>query len=193
MEKITARNLLFPFLIFAIVLLVFCTNFLLSPNTAWAFTTISPQDPPAQITEQKSELSPFFPPAIQQWKLEIENQAGVNGIDANMIASVILMESGGDALAYSSCGAVGLMQVMPRDGLSASFTCNGQPCFANRPSMVELFEPRFNIEYGTGLLKDLFNRNGNWREALFSYGPIDVGYDYADRVLSILSQYSHEL
>lgn len=193
MEKITARSLLFPSLIFAIVLLVFCTNFLLSPNSAWAFTITAPQDPPVQINKQEPELSPFFPPAIQQWKLEIENQAHVNGIDANMIASVILIESGGDALAYSSCGAVGLMQVMPRDGLAASFTCNGQPCFTTRPSTAELFEARFNIEYGTRLLKDLFNRNGNWREALFSYGPIDVGYDYADRVLSILNQYSHEL
>jgi len=85
------------------------------------------------------------------------------------------------------------MQVMPRDGLAAGFTCNGQPCFGTRPNMAELFDPRFNIEYGTGLLKNLFNRNGNWREALFSYGPIDVGYDYANRVLSILDQYSQEL
>lgn len=193
MNEITARSLLFPTIVLAIILLVFCTNFLLSPNTAWAFTYNTPQDPPPQTTEQKSDLSPFFPPAIQQWKIEIENQARINGIEANMIAAVILMESGGDVLAYSSCGAVGLMQVMPRDGLAASFTCNGQPCFATRPSMAELFEPRFNLEYGTLLLKDLFNRNGNWREALFSYGPIDVGYDYADRVLSILSQYSHEL
>ena len=193
MEKITARNFLFPSLIIAIAFLVFCTNYLLSPNTAWAFTNIAPHDQTVQINEQKPELSPFFPPAIQQWKKEIENQARINDIDANMIASVILMESGGDALAYSSCGAVGLMQVMPRDGLAAGFTCNGQPCFATRPNMAELFDPRFNIEYGTGLLKDLINRNGNWREALFSYGPIDVGYEYADRVLSILDQYSHEL
>lgn len=193
MKKITARSLLFPSIIFAIALLIFCTHLLLTPNTAWSFSSPAPQDPSVQKNEQKSELSSFFPPAIQQWKLEIENQARVNGMDANMIASVILLESGGDALAFSSCGAVGLMQVMPRDGLAASFTCNGQPCFATRPSMAELFNPQFNIEYGTGLLKSLYKRNGDWREALFSYGPIDLGYDYADRVLSILDRYSHEL
>ncbi len=193
MNKITTRSLLFPSLIFAIGLLIFCTHILLTPDTAWAFSTIATQDPPEQKNEKKLELSPFFPTAIQQWKFEIEKQSRINGIDPNIIAAVILMESGGDALAYSSCGAVGLMQVMPRDGLAAGFTCNGQPCFGTRPNMAELFDPRFNIEYGTGLLKNLFNRNGNWREALFSYGPIDVGYDYANRVLSILDQYSQEL
>ena len=193
MNKITTRSLLFPSLIFAIGLLIFFTHLLLTPDTAWAFSTIATQDPPEQKNEQKLELSPFFPTAIQQWKFEIEKQSRINGIDPNIIAAVILMESGGDALAYSSCGAVGLMQVMPRDGLAAGFTCNGQPCFGTRPNMAELFDPRFNIEYGTGLLKNLFNRNGNWREALFSYGPIDVGYDYANRVLSILDQYSQEL
>jgi soluble lytic murein transglycosylase-like protein len=193
MEKFTARNLLFPSLILAVALLVFCTHLLSTPNTAWAF---SPQVLPNSSVEKndyENELSSNFPPAIQQWKSEIEYQARIHGIDANMIAAVILVESGGDALAFSPCGAVGLMQVMPRNGLAASFTCNGQPCFSSRPSMAELFDPRFNIEFGSELLKSLFNRNENWREALFSYGPIDVGYDYADRVLSILDQYSHAL
>lgn len=193
MEKFTARNLLFPSLVLAVALLVFCTHLLLTPNLTWAFSTNATQNPPAPINEQGFELSPLFPPAIQQWKSEIENQARINGIDANMIASVILIESGGDALAYSPCGAVGLMQVMPKDGLAESFTCNGQPCFSTRPSMAELFDPKFNIEYGTSLLKSLFARNGSWREALFFYGPIDVGYNYADRVLSILERYAHAL
>jgi soluble lytic murein transglycosylase-like protein len=111
-------------------------------------------------------------------------------VDANLIAAVILQESGGDPLAFSVSGAVGLMQVMPRDGLAASFYCNGKSCFQSRPSIQELSNPQFNIEYGTGMLKNLFTQFGSWREALHAYGPIDVGYDYADRVLLIRDQYS---
>jgi len=44
-----------------------------------------------------------------------------------LIAAVILQESGGDPSAYSSSGAVGLMQVMPRDGIAAEFMCVNGP------------------------------------------------------------------
>jgi soluble lytic murein transglycosylase-like protein len=192
-KKITPRNLLFPSLIVAVALLVTFTQILSTPTTAWANTNNTSPSLLKIESEHKYRLSDYFPPAIQQWKLEIEQQSDITGIDANIIASVILIESGGDAMAYSSCGAVGLMQVMPRDGLAASFSCNGQPCFTTRPSMSELFDPRFNIEFGTSLLKNLFAINGNWRAALYSYGPIDVGYNYADQVLAILDQYSQGL
>lgn len=193
MIKITARSLIFPSFYVAAALLIICTQFLSTPNAARGFPPQVLQNPSGEKNSPGKGLSSFFPPAIQQWKFEIENQSRMNGIDANIIAAVIYIESAGDAHAYSPCGAVGLMQVMPRDGLSTSFTCDGQPCFSSRPSMTELFDPRFNIEYGTGLLRSLYNRKGSWREALYSYGPIDVGYDYADRVLSILEQFSHEL
>jgi soluble lytic murein transglycosylase-like protein len=192
-KNITPRNILFPSLTIAVALLVALTQLISTPNTAWANTDNTLPNPHEYESERKSRLSDDFPLSIQQWKQEVEKQAEITGIDVNIIASVILLESGGDAMAYSSCGAVGLMQVMPRDGLAASFSCDGQPCFSNRPSMSELFDPRFNIEFGTRLLTNLFTLYGDWREALHSYGPIDVGYDYADRVLSILDQYSQAL
>jgi soluble lytic murein transglycosylase-like protein len=101
----------------------------------------------------------------------------------------MLQESGGNYLAYSNSGAVGLMQVMPRDGLAESFICSGGPCFRNRPSTNELQDPAFNIQFGTQMLKNLNAKLGTYRAALKSYGPMDVGYDYADRVMHIYERY----
>ena len=77
------------------------------------------------------------------------------------------------------------MQVMPRDGLASSFMCQNGPCFNKRPSISELEDPEFNVSYGTKMLADLIKKNGNVRDALKSYGPMDVGYSYADKVISI--------
>ena len=100
----------------------------------------------------------------------------------------MLMESGGNPLAYSRSGAVGLMQVMPRDGIAASFQCVNGPCFASRPTIAELQDPEFNVEYGTRMLAGLFARLGSLREALHAYGPMDVGYTYADRILAVFER-----
>lgn len=134
-------------------------------------------------------ISAGYPQSIQQWCPFITSYAAKNGLDANLVAAVILQESAGNQQAYSHSGAVGLMQVMPRDGLAASFMCINGPCFANRPSMDELFDPEFNISYGTRMLAGLIQKNGNVRDALKAYGPKDVGYYYADIVLGIYNQH----
>lgn len=130
-----------------------------------------------------------YPEAIRQWCGWIQAYASQHGLDPKLIAAVMLQESGGNPQAYSKSGAVGLMQVMPRDGIAASFMCPNGPCFANRPSMEELFDPEFNISYGVNMLSGLINKYGNPRDALKAYGPMDVGYYYADIVLSILDSY----
>jgi soluble lytic murein transglycosylase-like protein len=135
------------------------------------------------------QISGRYPESVRQWCGWIEREAGKHGLDANLIAAVMLQESGGNASAYSKSGAVGLMQVMPRDGIAASFQCVNGPCFINRPSMDELFEPEFNIIYGTKMLAGLIGKYGNERDALKSYGPRDVGYYYADIVLNIYQTY----
>jgi soluble lytic murein transglycosylase-like protein len=111
--------------------------------------------------------------------------ASKNNLDPNLIAAVIWQESGGNPSAYSKSGAVGLMQVMPRDGIAASFQCINGPCFTNRPSISELEKPNFNIKYGTGMIAGLLQKYGSMREALKYYGPMNVGYYYADKVISI--------
>ncbi len=134
-------------------------------------------------------LSSLYPESIRQWCADIETYARENGLDPNLVSAVMLQESAGQPDAYSKSGAVGLLQVMPRDGKAASFNCSGQPCFASRPTMQELFDPKYNISYGTQLLASLIQKYGDIREALKAYGPMDVGYYYADLVLGIMNNH----
>jgi len=146
-------------------------------------------DPSASWNTSDCHVSSKFPPTILQWCAPITQYAESAGLSPNLIAAVMLQESGGKPAAYSASGAVGLMQVMPRDGIAASFTCANGPCFANRPSMQELFDPDFNIQYGVRMLAGLFSRTQSLREALKAYGPMSVGYYYADKVLAIFERY----
>jgi soluble lytic murein transglycosylase-like protein len=149
---------------------------------------------PAQVSEQPApaencQINVSYPQGIKQWCEIITSLATQVELPPNLIAAIILEESGGDATAFSASGAVGLMQVMPRDGIAASFKCINGPCFASRPTIEELQDPSFNIKYGTQMLAGLINKLGDLREALKAYGPMDVGYRYADTVLAIYENY----
>jgi len=135
-------------------------------------------------------VSNKFPPVILQWCGLITRYANKHGLPPDLVAALILQESGGNPLAFSNSGAVGLMQVMPRDGIAASFVCINGPCFENRPTTLELQDPEYNIAYGTKLLAGLYNRYGDMREALKNYGPKDVGYYYADIVFHLFNEYA---
>ena len=134
-------------------------------------------------------MSVKFPQSIQKWLREIENSADKYELDPNLIAAVMLQESGGQPTVLSTSGAVGLMQIMPRDGIASSFICGNNPCFKNRPLTNELLDPNFNIDFGTRLLSGLLKTSGSTRNALKAYGPMDVDFYYADIVLSIYSEY----
>jgi hypothetical protein len=151
----------------------------------------SPSEEVAQSSpgEDTCLVSHKFPEGVMQWCEMISTLAGEVELSPNLIAAIILQESGGDATAYSSSGAVGLMQVMPRDGIAASFECINGPCFASRPTIQELQDPMFNIQYGTQMLAGLIAKLGSEREALKAYGPMDVDYSYADKVLAIYERY----
>jgi len=58
-------------------------------------------------------IAPLFTPEIQHWAPQIVAWAGAVGIDPNMAATVMQIESCGDPNAVSSAGAQGLFQVMP--------------------------------------------------------------------------------
>lgn len=138
-----------------------------------------------QSEEESCSLSSNAVESVQRWCGIISRAALEEGIDPNLIAAVMTQESGGQESVLSHSGAVGLMQVMPRDGISASFMCINGPCFANRPSIQELLDPEFNVMFGTRLLAGLIRKYGDVREALAVYGPMNVGYSYADTVLGI--------
>lgn len=181
-----AKQVILPGVFLIIFFLYNGITWISSPRTAWEVTQPQASPPDVMIFNR---LSPEYPHSIQTWRELIEITAEKYLLDPNLIAAVILQESGGDALAYSSCGAVGLMQVMPNDGIAANFICGDHPCFKSRPNIEQLENPGFNIDYGSHLLKDLIDTFGNWREALRAYGPMDIGYQYADIILNIFSNY----
>jgi soluble lytic murein transglycosylase-like protein len=135
----------------------------------------------ASASPENCQVSGKFAQSILQWCSLITKYANNQDIDPNLIASIMLQESGGDANAYSGSGAVGLLQVMPSDGIATRFGV-----FKNRPTIKQLKDPEFNIQYGTAMFSGLVSRYGNNRDALLHYGPMDVGYEgYADKVLEI--------
>ncbi len=175
--------------------LIFAATRLLLPSEIVSASTENNNDLIMSSVEKSEESGPncsisfSFPDEIQQWCDLIELNSITHHLDPNLIAAVMLQESGGNQNAYSSSGAVGLMQIMPKDGIAANFMCINGPCFSNRPGMAELYDPQLNIEYGSRMLSNLFEKFGDWREALRAYGPMDVGYHYADIVLSIYENY----
>ncbi len=199
-----AQQALFPCVILAVLAVVFLTSLISNSGTVEASnnldtnqastnlsasSTASSTQNNAQDNTTSCALSTSYPDSIRQWCSLIETQAHKYSLDPGLIAAVMLQESGGNPNAYSQSGAVGLMQVMPSDGLAAEFTCNGNPCFASRPTIAELSDPEFNISYGVRMLAGLIQKYGNLRDALKSYGPINYGYRYADLVLQIFQSY----
>jgi soluble lytic murein transglycosylase-like protein len=147
------------------------------------------QEKHQDVAAEACGVSLSYPESILQWCAIITRFANQVQLPPNLVAAVMLQESGGDSTAYSASGAVGLMQVMPRDGIAATFECINGPCFASRPTTDELLDPSYNVEYGTTMLVGLISKLGDLREALKAYGPMDRGYSYADRVLAIYERY----
>lgn len=194
------RKFIIPGFIFASMAVIFMTRLLYTPSVivmAQSNEEVTPQTaevavesaPPAEADQSGCIIPSSYPEKILQWCEPIMQFSAYYGLDPKLIAAVMLQESGGNPDAYSKSGAVGLMQVMPRDGLAADFMCINGPCFSARPSMDELFDPHFNIDFGIMMLSGLISKFGDVREGLRAYGPMDRGYQYADLVLTIYENY----
>ena len=105
-------------------------------------------------------LAPLFTLAIQFWGASILRWSTEHGIDPNIAATVMQIESCGNPQARSSAGASGLFQVMP---------------FHFLPS-EDVFDPDINALRGLNYLaKSLEQAGGNARLALAGYnGGIGV-------------------
>jgi len=148
---------------------------------------------PSTSVSDDCQLAVSVPEPVRQWCSLIQSAAQEHSLDPYLVAAIIFQESHGNPSAYSHSGAVGLMQVMPRDGIAAGFQCINGPCFAGRPSSDELYDPAFNISYGCQILAGLVQKHGSIREALRAYGPANSGYYYADLVLSLYNQFQQAL
>ena len=176
------QKAIFPGIVIGIIVLILISR-LVNPGIVASAATEAVEN--AAVPSTSCSDPQRYPAKVQAWCGLIESAAGKYGVDALLIASVMLQESGGQPEIMSSSGAVGLMQVMPRDGIAANFQCVNGPCFTSRPTIAELKDPAFNVDFGVRMLAGLINKHGDIREALKSYGPYDVGDRYADQVLSI--------
>lgn len=144
--------------------------------TLVAMTMLLPAYPvvahqPSQAPSPELTLSPYWTDIVRRWEPVILEYAERNGLDPDLVAAVIWKESRGLYLARGPAGAVGLMQVMPRE-----------EGFSWRPTVEQLEQPWINVHWGTMALAkaaresegDLYNAlaayNGGWDQIHLS-GP----------------------
>jgi hypothetical protein len=122
-------------------------------------------DPPAPL-KPKAASAPAFATAKSQQptpgelKEMLARAGSQHNIDADLLASVVLAESGGHAHAVSRTGAIGLMQLMPGTATTLGVT--------------DAFVPAQNVDGGTRYLDQLLTRyHDNLALALAAYnaGP----------------------
>ncbi|MBU1660920.1 MAG: lytic transglycosylase domain-containing protein [Chloroflexi bacterium] len=68
---------------------------------------------PLQASWGDAQIAPFFSPGVQYWYEKIATWSQKWGLDPNLVATVMQIESCGDPDALSGAGAMGLFQVMP--------------------------------------------------------------------------------
>jgi hypothetical protein len=107
---------------------------------------------------------PVAPPAIAPPYRELVSAAASRyGVDAELISSVMEVESHFDAKAVSPKNARGLMQLLPQT--------------AARLGVKDIFDPQENIDAGTRYLKELlqlYNNNLTLALAAYNAGPDKV-------------------
>jgi hypothetical protein len=67
----------------------------------------------ASIRTQDDLLSPIFTPEVRRWEADILRWSGMYGLEPDLVATVMQIESCGHPDVRSSAGAIGLFQVMP--------------------------------------------------------------------------------
>ena len=104
-------------------------------------------------------LSPYWSSKVQRWESLIVQEAQRREVDPDFLASLVWMESRGDATAVGPAGAVGLMQIMPREA-----------GFSWRPSEDDLLDPSANLYWGTRTLATVIRQgHGDVFSALAAY------------------------
>ena len=96
----------------------------------------------------------------------VQKYAEEYDIPEDLLWAVIKVESDFDTRAYSSAGAMGLMQMMP----STFEWLTGEEHLGEHLSVQSLYEPDVSIRYGAYYLRYLYQKfNCNWETALAAY------------------------
>lgn len=100
-----------------------------------------------------------------------------SGVDPNIVKAIIVEESGGDPNAVGDNGeSIGLMQIQPKHHKKRM----------EELGIVSLFDPQENVILGCSILSDLYDKYGNYEDALSVYnsGNTEDGKAYAERILN---------
>lgn len=107
----------------------------------------------------------------------IDDIAVRSGVDPNIVKAIIKEESGGDPNAVGDSGeSIGLMQIQPKHHKKRM----------EELGIVSLFDPQENVILGCSILSDLYDKYGNYEDALSVYnsGNAEDGKAYAERILN---------
>lgn len=119
---------------------------------------------PEEMTPAEWDI--FYP--LAHWDI-IMQEARARGLDPYIVAGLIRQESVFNARAVSSANAYGLMQLLiPTARLTAK-----RYGVAQSVSVESLFDPRLNIQLGTGYLRDQMDKFGRieYVAAAYNAGP----------------------
>ena len=107
----------------------------------------------------------------------IDDIAVRSGVDPNIVKAIIKEESGGNPSAIGDNGeSIGLMQIQPKHHKKRM----------EELGIVSLFDPQENVILGCSILSDLYDKYGNYEDALSVYnsGNTEDGKAYAERILN---------
>ena len=118
-----------------------------------AAVNFSPGTPEAEGVDSRA-VSSVFSPQVRAWDPQIRRWAGAVGLDPNLVATVMQIESCGNPRAVSRSGAQGLFQVMPFHFSAGE----------------DMQNPEINARRGlTYLAESLLKSEGDIRRALAGY------------------------
>lgn len=107
----------------------------------------------------------------------IDDIAVRSGVDPNIVKAIIKEESNGDPNAIGDNGeSIGLMQIQPKHHQKRM----------EELGIVSLFDPQENVIVGCNILAELYDKYGNYEDALSVYnsGNTEDGKAYAERILN---------
>ena len=101
----------------------------------------------------------------------VTQESARSGLAVELVLAVILVESGGNPVAVSKAGAIGLMQLLPStaEAVAAEIGLRW-----TGPEL--LFDPPANVQLGVAYLRQLIGRYGDVETALAAYnwGPTRI-------------------
>lgn len=100
---------------------------------------------------------------LGQWSDAIQQAAGEAGVPWQIVAALVIVESGGDATYVSPTGALGLTQIRPNLYPETVARVGG-----------DLADPLTNLRAGAVVLAELYAASGSWQQAIAAFaGRVD--------------------